>query len=141
MLFCNLLHKNFPLVDGLLATSIGKAGQFQPMQYEFIQILHTGGFHWVCVSNIGCKDVTKVNLFDSLYSGITQHTKEQVSSLLHCTSSDTIKILVQAVQTQTNGTDCGVFALAFATALCYGKDPCDVYFNRRAMRQHVWSCI
>lgn len=141
MLFQNLLHEKFPMVDGLLATSIGEAGQFPPMQSDFIQILHTGTFHWVCVSNIGCKDKSTVNLYDSLYGGVTQHTKEQVASLLHCTSSDTIQIQVQPVQTQTNGIDCGVFALAFATSLCYGKDPCEVSFSRRVMRQHVWSCI
>ena len=124
-----------------MATAIGKAGQFTPMQTEFIQILHTGGFHWVCVYNIGCKDGATVKLYNSLYGCVTPHTKKQIAILLHCTVSNTIEIRVQSVQSQPNGVDCGIFALAFATALCYGKDPCEVFFNRRAMRQHVWFCI
>ena len=38
---------------------------------EFIQILHTGNYHWVCVSSIGCLSGI-VNLYDSLYHNIIE---------------------------------------------------------------------
>ncbi|KAK3754770.1 hypothetical protein QZH41_007277 [Actinostola sp. cb2023] len=73
--------------------------------------------------------------------GITDETKDQIACLLRCTISDAIKIEVQPIQQQQNSVDCGIFALAFATALCYGKDPCQLHFTRRAMRMHLWECM
>ena len=50
-----LLHQQLPLIEGLLLPSIGNVRKFPVMRQEFIQVLHTGGLHWVCVTNIGCK--------------------------------------------------------------------------------------
>ena len=41
------------------------------------------------------------------------------------------------VKQQLNTTDCGVFAIAFATCLVYGLDPSQVRFNIPMMRPHV----
>lgn len=49
-----LLHQQFPHFEGLLSPSIGTAKQFPVMREDSIQVLHTGGIHWLCVSNIGC---------------------------------------------------------------------------------------
>ena len=50
-----LLHKQFPYIEGLLSPTIGTAQHFLVMKNNFIQVLHTDGMHWVCVSNIGCR--------------------------------------------------------------------------------------
>lgn len=49
-----LLHQQFPHFEGLLSPSIGTAKQFPVMREDSIQVLHTGGIHWLCVSNIDC---------------------------------------------------------------------------------------
>ena len=41
------------------------------------------------------------------------------------------------VQSQNNACDCGVFAIAFATALCEGKRPEELLFNNEALRKHL----
>ena len=135
----NILHSQFPVIDGFLSTALGKVNQFPPMQSEFIQILHSGNFHWVCVSNIG-KKKANVNLYDSLYHTVKIDVKKQIASLL-LSPERKIAIEVKDVQQQTNNTDCGVFAIAYATALCFGHDPCYLHFNRREIRLHLWKCF
>ena len=136
-----LLHRQFPHTGGLLSPSIRTAKQFPVMRGEFVQVLHTGGFHWVCVSNIGCQRLHDIKLFDSLYRGIAPFTKEQIAGLLFVEDSDTIQVQVPPVQQQTNSTDCGVFAIAFATALCYKQDLTTLKFNRREIRTHLWNSL
>jgi len=105
-----LLHQQFPHIEGLLSPTIGTAQQFPVTHW------------WVCVSNIGCRQKNEVRLYDSLYRGILQFTKEQIAALLFIQDSDQIEISITPVDQQTNGKDCGVFAVAFATALCYKLD-------------------
>ena len=136
-----LLHKQFPHIEGLLSPTIGTAQQFPVMRKNFIQVLHTGGMHWVCVSNIGCRQKNEVRLYDSLYRGISPFTKQQIAALLFIQDSDQIEVAIPPVDQQTNGTDCGVFAIAFATALCYKLDPTSLKFNRRAIRAHLWNSL
>ena len=42
---------------------------------------------------------------------------------------------------QSNGYDCGLFALANATALCDGTDPSTLSFDQSKLRQHFLACI
>lgn len=136
-----LLHRQFPHIEGLLSLTIGTAQQFPVMRHDFIQVLHTGGVHWVCVTNIGCQQLNKIKLYDSLYSGVSPFTKEQIAALLFVEDNDEIEVSIPPVAQQTNGTDCGVFAIAFATALCYKLDPTPLKFNRRAIRAHLWDSL
>ena len=76
-----LLHQQFPHFEGLLSPLIGTAKQFPVMRKDFIKVIHTGGIHWVCVSNIGCTQKNKINLYDSLFSGMSPFTKEQIAAL------------------------------------------------------------
>jgi len=119
----NILHRQFPLIDGFLSTTLGMVGQFPVMQSDLIQILHTNRFHWICISTLGINPATKnqadVALYDSLYRGITIDTKKQIASLLF-SKNKKIDVQVKDVQQQINNSvDCGVFAIVFATSLCF----------------------
>ena len=136
-----LLHRQFPHIEGLMSPSISTVQQFPVMRQEFVPVLHTGGLHWVTVSTIGCKGNNKVNLYDSLYHGISPQTEEQIESLLFVDNAEHIEVSIPPVVQQTNGTDCGVYAIAFATALCNNLDPTSLKFNRRAIRDHLWQAL
>jgi hypothetical protein len=137
----NLLRKQFPTMNGLMSTTLGPIGQFDVMRGDFVQILHNGSLHWVCVSNVTRRS-SSVNLSDSMFYGsIATSIKEQIASMLHEVDNDEIEILVQPVQQQTNSTDCGVFALAFATAVCFGYEVSHCSFDVVKMRSHLWKCM
>ena len=45
------------------------------------------------------------------------------------------------VQMQAGGSDCGLFAIAFATSLCYGQSAGNFHFDQSAMRKHLINCF
>ena len=109
------------------------------MSGEFIQILHTGNSHWVCVSSIGCLPGI-VNLYDSLYHNIIEEEVE--AQVVDLVGEEHLKgIAVVPVQQQPNGSDCGVFASAFATCLVHYQTPETLQFDRSIMCQHLLKCL
>ena len=106
---------------------------------EFVQILNKSDNHWFTISTIGCKPGV-VNIYDSASKYITRRNKEEIAALLN-TGEDTITIQYMNVQHQYGGSDCGLFALAFATTLSTGMDPTACTFNQELMREHFLSCI
>ena len=105
---------------------------------EFIQILHTGSDHWVCVSSIGCQPGF-VNLYGSLYHDvISQEIEEQTNDLL---GGVLISVDFVPVQQQSNGSDCGVFSIAFATCLPFATNPSFITFDVARMRSHLLACL
>ena len=72
----NLIHEQFPHIKGFQPTTLGVVGQFEIMDGDFIQILHTGNCHWICVSNMGCSKENEVHLCDSMHSAVTVFTKK-----------------------------------------------------------------
>ena len=49
-----LIHEQFPHIGGLADSSTGKCQQFDIVSREngYIQILHAGSMHWICVANM-----------------------------------------------------------------------------------------
>ena len=45
------------------------------------------------------------------------------------------------VQRQSGGGDCGLFAIAFATSICFGTHPETKFYCQAKMRQHLMKCI
>ena len=104
---------------------------------EFIEILHTGNFDWVCVSSIGCLPGI-VNLYDNLYYNIIEEVKAQVVDLVE---EEYLKcITVVSVQQQPNGSDCGVLASAFARCLVHYQTPETLKFDWSIIHQHQLEC-
>ena len=109
---------------------------FDVMKEEFVQVLHSGGSHLLTVSTIGCP----VKVYDSLYSELPTQTKEQICALL-ASQEPVIEIIYVTVQSQRNGCDCGLFALAYATAVCSGQNPQCLLFKQSVIRGHIYSDV
>ena len=104
-----------------------------------MQVLHSSGNHWLTVSTIGCSYST-VKVYDSLYREMPKSTIKQICALL-TSSQPNITLQFIPSDRQQNGNDCGLFALAFCTALCEGKDPQGLQFDQKAMRHHLLMCL
>ena len=78
--------------------------------------------HWICASNV----LTPLN--------------RQVASVLQTPQAD-FELRYVDVQRQVGGSDCGLFALTFATALCSGVDPFSCSFKQTQMRSHLLTCF
>ena len=134
-----LLQKINPLIEGFQRPTLGPVRNFNVVSGEFVQLLHTGQDHWVCVSSIGCIPGT-VRLFDSLYHDIiSQEVEDQVKDLVLAESFQ--KLEYAPCQQQRNGSDCGVFAIAFATSLVFGSNPQNLNFDITKMRPHLVACL
>ena len=80
-----------------------------------------------------------VNLFDSLYHDIiSQEVEDQVKDLL---ADSFQKLEFAPCQQQRNGSDCGVFAIAFATSIVLGSAPQNITFDIAKMRPHLVACL
>ena len=66
--------------------------------------------------------------------------KHQIAALL-ATKEKKFSVHFMDVQMQAGGDDCGVFAIAFATALCCGHPPGKFQFHQRAMPHHFIRCF
>ena len=143
---CDIIHavhgclrKINPGVEGLQRPTLGPCRNFNQVNGEFIHILHTGEQHWVCIASVGCGDGT-VNLYDSLYRNIIySEVEDQVINLVGQANFTGIQVV--PVQQQQNGSDCGVFAAAFATCLTYGIPPQTVQFDICKMRAHLYHSL
>ena len=66
--------------------------------------------------------------------------KKVIADLLH-TKSKSISVVYANIQQQKGGSDCGLFAIATAKALCSGKNPVYCNFDQSAMRPHLIKAL
>ena len=105
---------------------------------DFVQIINVSGQHWVCASNMNCPPGV-VDVYDSIpaYSIGSQSLHLQLAAILRTQ----FHIHFMDVQCQSGGSDCGLFAIANATALCGGLDPHLQNFEQSKMREHLKKCF
>ena len=108
---------------------------------NFIQIINVSKLHWVCVSNYNCFPHT-VDVFDYIwgFSVNSSSLKNQIAAILK-TPTSSFNINFIDVQTQMGSNDCGIFAIAFAVALCSGRDPHMETYEQNEMRNHLHHCF
>lgn len=67
-------------------------------------------------------------------------TKNQIAAILSSKAKE-IAVETVGVQLQSGGSDCGLFAIAFATALVNDQQPEKSLFNQTKMRSHLHHCL
>eukprot|EP00112_Aurelia_sp_Birch-Aquarium-sp1_P003936 Seg1446.6 transcript_id=Seg1446.6/GoldUCD/mRNA.D3Y31 product="hypothetical protein" protein_id=Seg1446.6/GoldUCD/D3Y31 len=137
----HLLKSQFPSLSGFQDTMTIKSKRVKPVEGEFIQILHKSESHWVTVSNIATADTEVVSIYDSLNDlHLPEELKHIIAKLL-ISKKPCIVTRNEDVQLQTDFSSCGLFAIAFATELCFRQDPRKVIFDNTAMRNHLLKCL
>jgi len=143
--------------QGLLASQCPQIGGFQnaflfgasPAQMSasspvkpWIQILHVNGNHWVTASNIRTEGNT-VTIYDTRHpTTFTTDNIKQLSMLSrHFTKDSPLRLKFANVQRHVGANDCGLFAVAMATALAWGEDPSLLVFEQARMRKHLLDCF
>lgn len=106
---------------------------------DFVQVVHVSGNHWVCTSNVhsapGVCDV-----YDSMPASHSPSLIRQIAAMMKC-SEPSFRMRYINVQMQAGSSDCGLFAIAFAVALCAGRDPHKCSFDQGQMRMHLKQCL
>ena len=134
-----MLKEQYPQVDGLQRTALAQKLAMEPQWGEFVQVLNVSQSHWVTISTIGCEPGA-INVYNSLYWQLPKHAQKVVADLMQC-SVKAINVNYVDAQLQTGASDCGLFAVAFATALCSATDPNTMVFEQQDMRGHLLGCI
>ena len=126
-------------MQGLQSVTRGITMNFDIEPGEFVQILHNGHGHWLTISTVG-NEHPQVEVYDSVYSCCPTLCKAQIAALLS-TKQPAIHLKYMDVQMQAGGYDCGLFAIAFATAIVFGKQPGLFCFDQPKMREHYKKCL
>ena len=134
-----LLKKVNPAMQGLQSVTRGITMNFDVEPGEFVQILHNGHGQWLTISTLG-NEHPQVEVYDSVYSCCPTLCKAQIAALLS-TKQPAIHLKYMDVQMQAGGYDCGLFAIAFATAIVFGKQPGLFCFDQPKMREHYRKCL
>ena len=126
-------------------TWLGKLPQFGiiPVNKPYIQLLHAGSMHWVCIPNMETNnyDNGTHHVYESLCKPkIMLDTVKQVASYSYHDKS-TMSVLIGSVKQQKNGVDFGLFSIAFATTLTFGGDPSTVNYDAALLRAHLIKCF
>ena len=126
-----LLKRAFPAVPGLQDVIKGIVFSYEVESGEFVQVVNNHHGHWLTVSTIGT-----LHPVGMTSTGV----KAQIATLLH-TEAKEITLNLMNVHIQAGGCDCGLFAIANATALAFGHSPGSFQYNQHKMRQHLFSCF
>lgn len=132
---------------------------FRTIHNESIQLIHHGRDHWACVTTLDYEQ-HGIRFYDSLCEDILPDTHKQLAQLFikpvnqnKCDYNPAIckpfgpiyygPLIIRFIraQQQEDAVDCGLFAIANATALIYGVDPRSVKFDQLRMREHLVQCF
>ena len=126
-------------VGGFQSVCLGQIMYFSVEESQFIQILNTGHSHWVTISTIGTVHPL-VNVYDSKYIVASVHLRAQITCLLMTQHAEVTINFIDVVK-QAGSYDCGLYAIAYATALSLGNDPATHQYYQEKMRPHLRMCL
>ena len=143
----NILKRQHKHIDGLESPLLSQTfrGFSVPSKVnKCVQIHHLGG-HWATSYRpANCEDVY---VYDSMQSYnycqepiIVDEYQTQLRQM-YASDGKPVTVYCSSTTQQTNGRDCGVFAIAFAVDLCAGKDPGRREYDHRGIRSHIVNCF
>ena len=134
----SLLKNQFKDIQGLRCTLLlASSTPGHVIVSNGLQIIHTRGNHWIIATTIGCTD--EVLVFDTLYSNVDKLTNELIMKMFGVQ-----KLRMEKAPKQKGGKDCGLFAIAIATAFAhFGLDGAmaSTSFTQCGMRDLLLICF
>ena len=79
-------------------------------------------------------------MYGSMHGNLPTSAQRLVANLVQC-QEHAITVQYIDVQWQSGGTDCGLFALVFATSLCSGQNPAATSYYQGQMRTHLLNVL
>ena len=138
-----LIKKQFSTIGGLCSTLLQGRKKHSLPQNSLQVIYCSARHHWVVASNMECKKGV-VNVYDSLFTTLDEETLDTINNWFgEPNAKRKIQYKMVQVQTQKGTKDCGVFAVAFLTALAYNQDPADgpIEYCQDQLRSHLCHCF
>ena len=121
---CELLQGQFPTLAGFQDSIKSQNCSFQRIDNPYVQIIHTDGNHCITLSGI---HASLVKVYDSIKTSISNDTKKQIASLMVADKKH-IDVHIENTQYQQGSSDCGLYAIAFITEICFGNKPASYRF-------------
>jgi Ulp1 protease family, C-terminal catalytic domain len=138
----SLIRALDPEIGGLFCTSLGSSLMFPKANSErWLQIVHDNAGHWLLLAK-GFLGEEQIQVSDSMYFTPTdrKHVIACMADLLK-TEENNFSYIVKPCQRQTNGFDCGLYSIAFATSLAAGEDPSTIVYDSELLRSHFIECL
>ena len=138
-----LLKTQHPGLNGLRSTLFQERREViaENNPVNNVQIVHCHErHHWITVTTVNCKP-GEVKAFDSLFTYCDKETTRTIHNLFGTTNSPKPHITMGRCQKQKGEKDCGLFAIAFATAIASGLQPSKQNLDQSAMRIHLVHCF
>ena len=137
-----MLQLQFPDANGLQDPVLGQTSSFEVFKNRPFQVLHDGNVHCVAVSTLNCNP-GEVVLMDSMFHGrVNAKVQQQICAILCCSLDKIVIKALPVVGQQSNGVDCGIFAIAFIEHLLRTKKyPTEVNFDIKHLRNHLLKCF
>ena len=112
---------------------------FFNMSEEYIQLMRNSANHWLM--SFSSNDL--VHICDNLYINLTPVIKNCLKALCKSRIEKKWKLSISIVpvQKQSNGYNCRLFAIAFATDVLNGLSPADSCFDVSLMFSHLLQCL
>ena len=139
----HLLKEQFSKLNGLRSTLFQskQLGLTEKETRNKLQIIHCNSrHHWIVASTVGCT-LNQVKVYDSLFTYCDKETESILFSLFQWNKSSKLVITVSRSQKQKGTVDCGLFAIANATAIAHGKNPSKLRYKQEVMRAHLIDCF
>lgn len=137
-----LLRQQFPDIGALISCQWGAILQFDRADSQkWIQIINIRDNHWVMAAQGFGINPNNVLLYDSL------DATEPHPHVLYCiaqlckTPIGKLTISLMPCQVQKDGFNCGVYSIAFSTALAFNLNPSEMRFDTASMRNHLRECL
>lgn len=138
-----LLAKKHKEIDGFQSvlpfSALAQGGIVGTPTKPFVQIINIRNSHWITISNVFCSQ-NQLCVYDSLRGPLDLKTQQILSWLLR-PKEEYFEVFQPPVQQQSNFSNCGLFAIAFAYAICQGHPPEQCGFNEGRLRAQLYKSI
>ena len=137
-----LLKAQFPELGGLQSTLLQqKETSVLETKEKMVQIIHCSSrHHWIVATTTGRNgDAGNILVYDSIFKKVDRETRKTICNIFQLLPVTNVKVV--KAQKQWGTKDCGLFAIANATALACGQNSSTLSFRQESMRSHFVTCV